>query len=173
MLRRPITILLLGALMSGCGGEPVILTEPQQARCRREAEQAASAAEAARLNATCLKRTIAALKAGATPPSTGAPAVASPAPAPAAPTVDRYAYCVLHRDKVVAASAELTSTSKLWVMAPSRYAPGSLDYRLAQRNYEQAIARLEALLPPEIRQGMDLVPQAVEAFSRCDRAELS
>jgi hypothetical protein len=59
------------------------------------------------------------------------------------------------------------------MVAPSRYAPDSYDYREAKRNYEMALARLDRLLPPEVRQGMDLIPQAVQAFSRCDKDELS
>ncbi|MDM7954467.1 MAG: hypothetical protein QUV07_14795 [Cyanobium sp. CZS 25K] len=31
------------------------------------------------------------------------------------------------------------------------------------------MAELERLLPLEIRNGMDLLPTAVEAYSRCDR----
>jgi hypothetical protein len=73
---------------------------------------------------------------------------------------------------VVAAAAELTSASKLWAVAPSRFAPDSYDYREAKRNFEQALANLETLLPPEVRRGMDLLPQALPAFTRCNRDEL-
>ncbi len=78
----------------------------------------------------------------------------------------------MHQKDVQAASARLTSAAKPWLLAPKRFSPDSEEYRSAQRNYDAALAGLERLLPPEIRNGMDLLPTAVQAYSRCDRREL-
>ena len=166
--------LLLGLLLQACGSPPVVVSEQQRAACRFVAEQGATSQEAIRLNAACLKRAIEAKQGGSLTPSSEAPSSPSqPSPPDAGTLINRYAYCVLHKDKVIAASSDLTSASKLWLVAPSRYAPDSYDFREAKRNYVLALARLERLLPPDVRQGMDLIPQAVQAFSRCNIQELS
>jgi hypothetical protein len=91
---------------------------------------------------------------------------------PAAPPIDRYSYCRIHQDQVLAASARLNSAAKPWILAPKRFSPGSREYLAAKTEYEAAVAELERLLPPEVRNGMDLLPTATRAFSRCDRREL-
>lgn len=93
-------------------------------------------------------------------------------PVQATAPIDRYRYCRLHQKDVQAASARLTSAAKPWILAPKRFSPDSEEYLAAQRNYDAALAGLERLLPPEIRNGMDLLPTAVQAYSRCDRREL-
>jgi hypothetical protein len=175
-----IAFLPLGLLLQACGGEPVVISERQRAVCRLEAEQGATTKEAAHRNAACLKKAIETEKGLSETPSSAAliskpQAAQAPQPGPQATPapVNRYAYCVLHREDVIATASDLTSASKLWMVAPSRYAHDSYGYREAKRNYELALAKLDRLLPPEVRQGMDLIPQAVQAFSRCDKDELS
>ena len=92
---------------------------------------------------------------------------------PAAPApIDRYRYCRVHQEDVQAAAARLTNAAKPWMVAQKQYAPGSEEYRAAQQAYDAAVAELERLLPPEIRNGMDLLPNAAQAYSRCDRQVL-
>jgi hypothetical protein len=178
-------LLLLPVLLLGCQRPPVVVNEQQRVACRREAEKTASPEEAFDLQATCLAQAIQtqAIQAqrqptpAANPPAPAAataPAASPPAqaPAPAADAIDRYLYCLAHRSEVQAASSGFTSAAKPWILAPKRYSPSSREYQAAKREYEAAVAELERLLPPEIRNGMDLLPTATRAFSRCDRQEL-
>lgn len=157
-------LLLPLLLLPGCRRPSVEVSESQRAACRGEAESAATPEEALRRNADCLA---AALRDHDKPPApSGPPAVvAPPAPAP----IDRYRYCRVHQEDVQAASARLTNAAKPWMVAQKHHAPGSEVYRDAQQAYDAAVAELERLLPPEIRNGMDLLPTAAEAYSRCDR----
>jgi hypothetical protein len=166
-LLLPILLLPL-LLLAGCRRPTVEVSESQRAACRSEAESAATPEEALQRNADCLA---AALRnhdraPAPEPAPPGPPAVAAtPAPAP----IDRYRYCRVHQEDVQAASARLTNAAKPWMVAQKRHAPGSEEFRDAQLAYDAAVAELERLLPPEIRNGMDLLPTAVEAYSRCDR----
>ncbi len=157
-------LLLPLLLLSGCRRPAVEVSEGQRAACRSEAESAATPEEALRRNADCLA---AALRDHGKPAVPGGPpeVAAPPAPAP----IDRYRYCRVHQEDVKAASARLTNAAKPWMVAQKRHAPGSEAYRDAQRAYDAAVAELERLLPPEIRNGMDLLPTAAEAYSRCNR----
>jgi hypothetical protein len=174
MRPRPLTprpalllpILLLPLLLPGCRRPTVEVSEGQRAACRSEAENAATPEEALQRNADCLA---AALEGHDRPPQPApAPPVAAAPPAATAP-IDRYRYCRVHQEDVQAASARLTNAAKPWMVAQKRYAPGSEEFRAAQQDYDAAVAELERLLPPEIRNGMDLLPTAAEAYSRCDR----
>ncbi|WP_094586141.1 hypothetical protein [Synechococcus sp. BO 8801] len=164
-LLLPFLLLPLLLLLPGCRRPTVEVSESQRAACRGEAESAATPEEALRRNADCLA---AALRDHDKPPapSVQPPAVvAPPAPAP----IDRYRYCRVHQEDVQAASARLTNAAKPWMVAQKHHAPGSEEYREAQQAYDAAVAELERLLPPEIRNGMDLLPTAAKAYSRCDR----
>lgn len=160
-------LLLPLLLLPGCRRPTVEVSESQRAACRGEAESAATPEEALRRQADCLA---AALRDRDRPPApSGPPPVAAP-PAPA--PIDRYRYCRVHQEDVQAASARLTNAAKPWMVAQKHHAPGSEAYRDAQQAYDAAVAELERLLPPEIRNGMDLLPTAAEAYSRCDRQVL-
>ncbi|MCP9935020.1 hypothetical protein KBZ08_13985 [Cyanobium sp. Candia 9D4] len=165
----PLLILLLPLLLlPGCGRPAREVSERQRAACRGEAESAATPEEALRRNADCLA---AALREPPTSPAPVRPApvaTAPPAPAP----IDRYRYCRVHQEEVQAASARLTNAAKPWMVAQKHSDHGSEAYRDAQQGYDAAVAELERLLPPEIRNGMDLLPTATEAYSRCDRQVL-
>ncbi|MEA5442353.1 hypothetical protein [Cyanobium gracile] len=161
---RPV-LLLLPLLLIGCQRTPVVVSDEQRAACRLASESAASPEEALQRNAACLA---AALNDRNTPPAPASPPAVVAAP-PAAAPIDRYRYCRLHQDDVRAASARLTNAAKPLMEASRRYAPESEEVRAAQQTYDAALAELERLLPPEIRNGMDLMPTAVEAYSRCDR----
>jgi hypothetical protein len=160
-------LLLPLLLLPGCRRPTVEVSESQRSACRGEAERAATPEEALRRNADCLA---AALRDHDRPPPapSAPPVVAPPAPAP----IDRYRYCRVHQEHVRAAAARLTSAAKPWMVAQKQYAPGSEAYLDAQQAYDAAVAELERLLPPEIRNGMDLLPTAAEAYSRCDRQVL-
>ena len=161
-------LLLPLLLLPGCRRPTVEVSESQRAACRGEAESAATPEEALRRNADCLAAALRDHDKPAPAPS-GPPVVAAP-PAPA--PIDRYRYCRVHQEDVQAASARLTNAAKPWMVAQRHQAPGSEAYREAQQAYDAAVAELERLLPPEIRNGMDLLPTAVEAYSRCDRQVL-
>lgn len=172
--RRPalrLLALLLPLLLIGCQQRTrVVVSAQQRAACRSDAEKAPTPEQALKRNAACLA---AALKGEGPPAAPANPAAAAaPAPPPAAAPIDRYRYCRLHQEKVLAASARLTNAAKPLMLASRRYAPGSEEVRAARQSYDAAVAELEQLLPPEIRNGMDLLPTAVEAYSRCDRQVL-
>jgi hypothetical protein len=169
MRRRLPALLLLPLLLLGCQRTRVVVGEKQRAACRLEAEKAASPQEALERNASCLARAIEAPESPASEsPALPAPQTAAPLAAP----IDRYSYCRIHEDEVRAASARLTRAAKPWILAPKRFSPDSREYQAARREYRAAVAELERLLPPEIRNGMDLLPTATNAFSHCDRQEL-
>ncbi|MCT0207755.1 hypothetical protein [Synechococcus sp. CS-1332] len=157
--------LLLPLLLIGCQRSQVVVSDEQRAACRGEAESAASPEEALKRNAACLA---AALKGQRKPPAPASPPAVVATP-PAAAPIDRYRYCRVHQDDVRAASARLTNAAKPLMLASKRYAPESEEVRAAQQAYDAALAELERLLPPEIRNGMDLLPTAAEAYGRCDR----
>ena len=158
-------MLLLPLLLVGCQRTAVVVSDQQRAACRNEAESAASPELALKRNADCLA---AALKGQTTAPATASPPVVVAAPPPAV-AIDRYRYCRVHQEDVQAASARLTNAAKPWMVAAKRYAPESEEFRAAQQAYDAAVAELERLLQPEIRNGMDLLPTAAAAYSRCDR----
>jgi hypothetical protein len=164
--RCPVLLpLLLPLLLIGCQRTPVVVSDEQRAACRSASESAASPEEALQRNAACLA---AALKDRRTPPAPASPPVVVAAP-PAAAPIDRYRYCRVHQEDVQAASARLTNAAKPLMLASKSYALGSEELRAAQQAYDTALAELERLLPPQIRNGMDLLPTAAEAYSRCDR----
>ncbi len=158
-------LLLLPLLLIGCQRTMVEVSDEQRAACRRAAESAASPEQALQRNATCLAAALKDRKTPAAPASPPPVVAASPAAAP----IDRYRYCRVHQEDVQAAAARLTNAAKPLMVASKRYAPGSEELRAAQQAYDGALAELERLLPPEIRNGMDLLPTAAEAYSRCDR----
>ncbi len=161
-------LLLLPLLLISCQRTPVVVSDEQRAACRSAAEGAASPEEALERNTACLA---AARKGQKTTPAPASPPAVVAAP-PAAAPIDRYRYCRVHQEDVQAASARLTNAAKPLMVASRRYAPGSEELRAAQQAYDAALAELERLLPPEIRNGMDLLPTAAEAYSRCDRQVL-
>ncbi len=163
-MRRPHPVLLLlPLLLISCQRPAVEVSDEQRSACRREAESAPSPEQALQRNAACL----AAIREG--PKDPPAVAAAPPAPAPTPAPIDRYRYCRVHQDDVQAASARLSNAAKPWMVAQKHHTPASKEYRAAQEAYDAAVAELERLLPPEIRNGMDLLPTAAEAYSRCDR----
>ncbi len=170
MRRSPAALLalLLPLLLIGCQRTPFVVSAEQRAACRSEAESAASPELALQRNADCLA---AVLKEQRAPSVPATPPPVVPAPPPAAP-IDRYRYCRVHQDDVRAASARLTNAAKPLMVASKLYAPDTEEVRAAQQAYDAALAELERLLPPEIRNGMDLMPTAAEAYSHCDRQVL-
>lgn len=161
----PLLPLLLPLLLIGCQRTTVVVSDEQRAVCRGEAESAASPEEALKRNAACLA---AAIKGQRRPPAPASPPSVVAAP-PAAAPIDRYRYCWVHQGDVQEASSRLTNAAKPLMVAAKRFAPESEEVRAAQQAYDAAVAELERLLPPEIRNGMDLLPTAAKAYSRCDR----
>ncbi len=169
-MRRPHPVLLLlPLLLISCQRPAVEVSDEQRSACRRAAESAPSPEQALQRNAACLAALRDGRKDSPAVPSPPVVVAAPPAPAPAPTPIDRYRYCRVHQDDVQAASARLTNAAKPWMVAQKRHTPASKEYRAAQEAYDAAVAELERLLPPEIRNGMDLLPTAAEAYSRCDR----
>lgn len=97
-----------------------------------------------------------------------------PAPTPTLLTkpsltgADRYMYCKVHQDRVIAASQQLVAVQGPWVRAMKVGDPNSIEFLDAKRNLESAQAELEKILPPEIRHGQAMVPDAIKTFSTCN-----
>ena len=127
MRRRLLALLLLPALLLGCQRAPAVVSEQQRAACRQEAEKAASPQEALERKASCLNE---ALQAQANPAAPARPAAAGTAGLRA--PIDRYSYCRIHQNEVLAASARLTSAAKPWILAPKRFSPDSREYLAAK-----------------------------------------
>ncbi len=177
MRRSLLAVLLVPALLVGCRREPIVVSETQRAACRQDAEAAPTPEEGLQRQARCIAAAIEAARKAPTPAPTPAPQAQAPAAVPAAPATpapgfNRYLYCRVHQDDVIEAAARYTSVSKPWLLASERLSPTSEAYLTAQRDYNAALAELEELLPPQVRNGMDLLPTAVDVFSRCDRKEL-
>ncbi len=165
-----VPVLVIPALLVGCRREPIVVSETQRAVCRQDAEAAPTPEEGLQRQARCIAAAIEAARKA--PPQAQAPPAVPAAPPAQAPGFNRYLYCRVHQDDVIEAAARYTSVSKPWLLASKRLSPSSEEYLTAQRNYNAALAELEELLPPQVRNGMDLLPTAVNVFSRCDREEL-
>jgi len=84
---------------------------------------------------------------------------------------DRLVHCRLYQQPIIAAERERLRALAP-VMAISRqYGVNSPQAQEANAVYQQRVAELERLIPPAMRQGQPLLPDAVQAFMRCDAAD--
>jgi hypothetical protein len=84
---------------------------------------------------------------------------------------DRLVHCRLYQQPIIAAERERLRALAP-VMAISRqYGVNSPQAQEANAAYQQRVAELERLIPPAMRQGRPLLPDAVQAFMRCDPAD--
>jgi len=84
---------------------------------------------------------------------------------------ERLVHCRLYRETVIAAERERIRALAP-VMAISRqYGVNSPQAQEANGLYQERVAELERLIPPPMRQGKPLLPDAVQAFMRCDPSE--
>ncbi|MEB3333224.1 MAG: hypothetical protein VKI83_12120 [Synechococcaceae cyanobacterium] len=80
----------------------------------------------------------------------------------------RYSTCLLRRRQVSAAEGRRLRALPRWMLAAARLDPGSAAYQAARQDYEEALAELERLLPPQLRGSEPLIPSAVQTFMHCD-----
>lgn len=81
---------------------------------------------------------------------------------------DRYLYCRLHQGDVQAAERERQKRQSILITASKH---GRLDndaYIQAEKDYNLSVARLEALIPPPMRNGLPLIPEAITLYSSCN-----
>ena len=84
---------------------------------------------------------------------------------------DRLVHCRLYQQPIIAAERERLRALAP-VMAISRqYGVNSPQAQEANGAYQQRVAELERLIPPAMRKGQPLLPDAVQAFMRCDAAD--
>jgi hypothetical protein len=81
---------------------------------------------------------------------------------------DRLVHCRLYQQPIIAAERERLQALAP-VMAISRqYGVNSPQAQEANAAYQQRVAELERLIPPAMRRDQPLLPDAVQAFMRCD-----
>lgn len=84
---------------------------------------------------------------------------------------DRLVHCRLYQQPIIAAERERLRALAP-VMAISRqYGVNSPQAQEANAAYQQRVGELERLIPPAMRQGKPLLPDAVQAFMRCNAAD--
>ena len=101
----------------------------------------------------------------ASPTTASAPAVA-PTPPPGASPAERYQHCRLVSSQLERADRAYNSAAARWSALASQ--PSDPGHRDAQRQFSRSVAELERLIPPEMRAGQPLIPDAVVQFRRCD-----
>lgn len=98
----------------------------------------------------------------------GTPMASLPQAPASASAQDRYRHCRLVSSEVEAAYAVYSSAASRWLALADK--PDDPDYDTARTAHEEAVAELERLIPPTMRGGVPLIPDAVAQFRRCDRA---
>lgn len=86
---------------------------------------------------------------------------------------DRLLHCRLYQQPIVAAERE-----RLLALAPvmtlsRQYGVNSPQAEEANALYQQRITELERLIPPAMRKGEPLLPNAVQTFVRCDPSDFA
>lgn len=77
------------------------------------------------------------------------------------------------QDSVIAAEQRRLQVQPRWMVAASRYAPTDKEYAEAKQEFDKAIAELGRLIPADIRDGLPLIPDAVQKFRTCNRADFA
>jgi hypothetical protein len=169
--------LLLSAALtafSGCAQRPT--SPPVSARgrevCRLESSQALTISDASKRFSLCLRtidqrlateaeqERLRTAEAEAAQRNTRLPTAA-----------ERYQHCFFHHEEIEQAYRDHFALQGP-VSALERDLGPDHPRTLAARQAQQAAyQRLESLLPPEMRGGLPLVPDAAELFQRCNRAD--
>ena len=160
---------LLGLLLvSGCTqAAPPARKVSRESRelCRERAAQASTISAAQAQFRDCLK-TVEAERVAVRP------SPPPPVEPPSAIPTDRYLHCLMVQREVIATEKRRLQVKSRWIVASSSLPSDDPDFIAAKRAYEKVISDFERLIPPEVRSGAPLLPDAVRTFQRCDRAEL-
>lgn len=169
--------LLLAILLGGCGGprrDPSLaLSLRAQRLCRErmaELPPGSSPRQAGLSFARCLRSVD---QQPPTPPATPAPSGDAVSRTPAAGEAgvsaeERYLHCRMHSEAIAAAAAAYDRAR--WTLLNSTADPDSPQRQQAQADVDRALEALGREIPPEMRGGQDLVPDALHQFLGCERS---
>lgn len=85
---------------------------------------------------------------------------------------DRLTHCRLVQQQVIRTEQARRQALNPVMELSKRYGANSPEAQQANAIYQQSVAELERLIPPEMRQDQPLLPSGVNLFMRCDRREL-
>jgi hypothetical protein len=94
----------------------------------------------------------------------------TPVEAPAS-SAERYIHCIFNRDDVIATYREQFSLQGPAISLTNQYGYNDSRSIEARSKQEKAYQRLELLIPERMRAGKPLMPDSVEIFQRCKRAD--
>lgn len=166
-----LSALVLISFQLGCQPSPPPVSQQGRMICRQEAAALGlGTAAAKRRRAECLSSIDQRLAQEKAQRARDEAASALPAPALKVESPgSRYVYCTTHRLAVKAANDRVSSVLGPWMYANTNHKPGDADYEKAKADYEQAYAKLDQLIPPEMRNGLPLLPDAAFQFSTCNK----
>ncbi|MFM7268435.1 MAG: hypothetical protein ACKOZT_07595 [Cyanobium sp.] len=97
-----------------------------------------------------------------------APEASTPPPPLPASAEERYLFCRLNSEAINAAIT--TYHQARFALLNSGAAPGSPERSQAEEALQEATEALEEAIPPRMRAGQALLPDAVQQFSSCERS---
>lgn len=86
---------------------------------------------------------------------------------------DRLIHCRLYQQPIIAAERERLQALAPVMTLSRQYGLNSPQAQEANARYQQRIAELERLIPPAMRKGEPLLPNAVQTFVRCDQSDFA
>ncbi len=170
--RRAVAAAFLALPLLGCQPSPPRVSDQGREVCLQEAAARSGTASAAgRRFSECMK-TIDSRLEQEKAQSLRQSQASSPAPAAtdASPT-SRYFHCISNRTAIRAANDRVSAALGPWMAASRSRTPDDPIYQQARARYEQAYAALEKEIPPSMRGGLPLIPDAARIFRRCDRTD--
>ena len=81
---------------------------------------------------------------------------------------DRLVHCRLNQQEILSAERDRQRALGPVINISRLHGVNSAEAASANAVYQQHVAELERLIPPAMRQGRALIPDAVRTFSRCD-----
>ncbi|MCS5700659.1 hypothetical protein NZK32_16580 [Cyanobium sp. FGCU-52] len=162
-----VLLVVAGGCVTDAGRAPNAVSDRGERICReRQADlpPGTTAMKARGVYVECL-RTIdreMASRAAATSPDTTEPVRLASAE-------QRYLHCRLRSEEIAKAYDAYTRSTSLWAYADSVYPDDDPRYQTARQAHRQAVAEVERLIPPAMRGGEPLFPDALNRFRRCER----
>lgn len=98
-------------------------------------------------------------------------AAATPPPPEQVTPAARYFFCLANRDAIREANDRLTFAIGSWMAASATRTPEDAVYQETRARYEETYAAFEKAIPPEMRGGLPLLPDAADAFRNCRRED--